>query len=56
MYIGLRVKYTFCGQILIKLEFLARFSKNPPMSNFMKIHALVAELFHADGQADKYDE
>jgi hypothetical protein len=30
-----------------------RFSKNPQMSNFMKIRAVVAEVFHADGQIDK---
>jgi hypothetical protein len=26
------------------------FSKNTPVSNFMKIRRVVAELFHADGQ------
>jgi hypothetical protein len=34
------------------LNFLDRFLKNPPISNFMKIHPVGAELFHADGQTD----
>ena len=32
------------------LNLLNRFSKNPQISNLMKIHPVVAELFHADGQ------
>ena len=38
--------------ILMKLEFLVRFSKNIQISNFMKIRLVGAELFHADGQTD----
>jgi hypothetical protein len=35
------------------LAFLDRFSKNPQMSNFIKIRPVEAELFHADGQTDE---
>jgi hypothetical protein len=34
------------------LNFLDRFSKNAQMSNYMKIRAVGAELFHADGRTD----
>jgi len=34
------------------MDFLDRFSKNIQMSNFMKIHSVGAELFHADGRTD----
>ena len=33
-----------------KLNFWTDFSKKPKISNLMKIHLLVAELFHADRQ------
>jgi hypothetical protein len=39
----------------MKLEF-SRVSKNTPISNFMKIRAVGAELFHADGQTERHDE
>jgi hypothetical protein len=42
----------FSCHILIKLNFLDRFSKNPLISNFMKIRPVGAELFHADGQRE----
>ena len=35
--------------------FLDRFSKNPQISNFTKIHLVGAELFHADGRTDRHD-
>jgi hypothetical protein len=34
---------------LLNFKIFNRFSKNPPISNFMKIRPLGAELFHADG-------
>jgi hypothetical protein len=39
-------------QILMKLEFLDRFSKNPQIPNFIKIRLVGAELFHAGGRTD----
>ena len=42
--------------ILVKfywnLNFLDRLKKNTLISNFMKIHSVGAELFHADGRTD----
>jgi hypothetical protein len=32
------------------------FEKIPQMSNFMKIHTVGAELFHANGRTDRHDE
>jgi len=38
-------------QILVELEFSRQiFEKNTPISNFVKIHPVGAELFHADGR------
>jgi hypothetical protein len=44
--------------ILRKLNYSLRFSKNPRISNFMKILPVGAELFHMDGRTDTqtYDE
>ena len=36
----------------MKLVFPERFSKNPQISNFMKLLTVAAELFHADGRTD----
>ena len=41
-------------QILIKLEFLDVFSKNPEISNPVKIRPVRAELFQADIQTDEH--
>jgi hypothetical protein len=38
------------------LNFLDRFSKNPQISNFIKIRPVAAELLRADGQTDRHDE
>ena len=46
MYIGLHVTVIF-DKHSSNLHFLERFSNNP-VSNFMKIHLVGAELFHAD--------
>ena len=37
---------------LMKLEFSGRILENTPMSYFMKIRPVGAELFHADGRTD----
>ena len=42
------------------INFLDRFSENTPISNFVKICLVGADLFHADGrtdrQMDRHDE
>jgi hypothetical protein len=53
MYIGLHVKYPL---FLSDLNSLDSFSKNPQISNFMKIRPVGAELFHADIRTDIQDE
>jgi len=51
MYIGLHVKYhLFLSDFKENPNFPTRFSKNPQISNFMKICPLGAVLFHADRQ------
>ena len=60
MYTGLHVNCPlFLSSFKESLIFLI-FKKNPQISNFMKIHQVGAELFHAggqmEGQMDRYDE
>jgi len=43
---------SYSCQILVKLNFLDRFSKNIPISDFFKIHLVGAKLFHEDGRMD----
>ena len=40
------------SNLLNFITFLDRFSKNSPISNFMKIRPVGDELFHADGRID----
>jgi hypothetical protein len=46
--------------ILVKFQrncnFLNIFKKTAQISNFIKIYPVGAELFHADGRTDQYDE
>jgi hypothetical protein len=37
-------------------NYLDRFSKNPQVLNFMKIHQVGAELFLADRQTDRHNK
>jgi hypothetical protein len=46
MYIGLHVKYSLSSTEFQKIL----------ISNFMEIHPLGAELFHADRQTDSHDK
>jgi hypothetical protein len=51
MYTGIHVKYPlFLSNFLMKLEFSRQ--KNTPVSNFMDIRPVAAELFHADRRTD----
>jgi hypothetical protein len=52
IYTGFQVKYRYPCNILMKLGFLGRFSKNIKIANFIKIRPVGAELFQTDGQAE----
>ena len=53
MYIGLHVEYPlFLSDFNENLNFLDRFSKNPQMSNIMKIRPVGIKLFQGDGRMD----
>ena len=57
MYAGLHVQYIlFLADFGENLNFLARFSRNTYISNFMKIGTLGAELFHVDGRMEAWTE
>ena len=48
----LHVKDAIFCRIFKKFNILATFPKNPQISYFMKVRAVGADLFHADGQTD----
>jgi hypothetical protein len=57
MYTGLHVKYRYCCQILVKVEFSRQFfEKSSKYQILLKIRPVGAELFHAAGQTDRHDE
>ena len=50
MYEGLHVKYVlFFSDLNSTFNFLDSISKSTQISNFIKIHPVGAEFFHADG-------
>jgi len=52
MHIDIHVKCPLFLSGFNELKFSGQISKNPQIQNFMKIHPVRAELFHADGQTD----
>ena len=38
------------------LNFLDRYAKYTPISNFVKIRPVEADLFHAEGQTDRWTD
>jgi hypothetical protein len=53
MYIGLDEKCWLFLKIVMELQFSRHILKNRQISNFVKIRPVGAELFHADGQAER---
>jgi hypothetical protein len=49
IYFGIYMTYRYSSQVLLKLDFFYKFSKNT-ISNLMKIRPLGAELFYVDGR------
>ena len=57
MNIGLHEKYPLFSSDFNETWISSKiFSKNPQISNFMKICPAGAESFHADRQTDRHDE
>jgi hypothetical protein len=57
MYVCLLVKYPlFLSDFNETLIFWTDIRNNAQISNFMKFRPVGAELFHADGPADRHDE
>jgi hypothetical protein len=55
MYVDPYVKYPLFLSDFNETRIFSRdFRKNTQMSNFMKIHPVGAELFHAAGQTDEH--
>ena len=55
-YIGLHEKNILFLSDFNKTLIFSRFSKNSPISNFIKTCPVRADLFHADGRKDRHDE
>jgi len=57
IYVDFHAQYPlFFSHFNESRNLLGRFSKNNLISNFMKIHAVGTELFHADGRTDRRDD
>ena len=60
MYSGLHVKYSlvlldFDEIWIFSIDFLKKLIQYLQISNFITIHSVGAELFHVDGQRDRYE-
>ena len=56
MYIGLHVKSPLFLSDFAETNFLHRFSKKFSIPNFVKIHPVGIELFHAERRTGRHDE